>query len=65
MSTLVKSARRIRENLIVLICTLVAALLVWRGLTFDHGLTDLPTASICVALAISLVFTGIAAADTQ
>ena len=65
MSTLVKSARRIRETIIVLICTAIAAILIWRGLTYDRDIPDLTTYSLCVALAFSLVFTGIAAIDCR
>jgi len=65
VSTLIKSARRIRETMIVLICTAIAVILVWRGLTYDHGVADLMTASLCIALALCLILTGIAAADCR
>jgi len=65
VSAHVKSARRIRETIIVLICTAIAAILIWRGLTYDHGVADFTTASMSVALALSLVFTGIALTDQQ
>ena len=65
MSTLIKRARRIRESTTLLICTAVAGILVWRGLTFDHGEADLTTAFFYIALAFSLIFTGITAADRQ
>ena len=59
MSTLIKNGRRIRENSILLICTLLAVVIVWRGVIF----ADLLAAYMCIALGISLVFTGIALVD--
>ncbi len=59
MSTLIKNGRRIRENIIVLICSILAVAIVWRGVNFG----DLLAAYMCIALGISLVFTGIALVD--
>ena len=59
MSTLIKNGRRIRENMIVLICSILAVIVVWRGVIFG----DLLAAYMCIALGISLVFTGIALVD--
>ena len=59
MSTLIKSTRRLRENFIMLICSFLAVALVWRGVIF----ADLLAAWMCIALAICLVFTGIALVD--
>ena len=59
MSTLIKNGRRIRENTIVLICSILAVVIVWRGVIFG----DLLAAYMCIALGISLVFTGIALVD--
>jgi len=61
VSTLIKNGRRIRENTIVLICSLLAVIIVWRGVIFG----DLLAAYMCMALGISLVFTGIAMADCR
>ena len=59
MSTLIKGARSIRENFFLLICTTLAAVMIWRGMTF----ADLLAAWMCIALAVCLVFTGIALVD--
>ena len=59
MSTLIKSGRRIRENFILLICTVVAVGIVWRGMIFG----DMVAVWFCVALGLCLVFTGIALVD--
>lgn len=61
MSTLIKSTRRIRENFFLLICTTLAAFMIWRALI----IADLLAAWMCVALAICLVFTGIALLDCR
>jgi len=45
-----------RKHRRLVICTIIAAIIVWRGLTYDHGVADFTTASISIALAISLVF---------
>ncbi len=59
MSTLIKNGRRIRENIILLVCSFVAVAIVWRGVTFG----DFLAAYMCMALGISLVLTGIALVD--
>ena len=59
MSTLIKNGRRIGENMIVLVCSLLAVLIVWRGVIFG----DLLAAYMCIALGFSLVLTGIALVD--
>ena len=64
MSVIIKkSARLIRHNLAILICIFVAGFFIWRGLTYNHGFTDLLTAGMCTALAFSLILTAIAASD--
>jgi len=59
VSTLIKSGRHIFATSILLICTVMAVGLVWRGIVFG----DMLTAYMCVALGVSLVFTGIALVD--
>jgi len=59
VSTLIKNGRRIRENTIVLICSILAVVIIWRGVNFG----DILTSYMCIALGISLVFTGIALVD--
>jgi len=59
VSTLIKGGRRICENIILLICTVLAVAIIWRGVIF----ADLLAAWMCMALGISLVFTGIALVD--
>jgi hypothetical protein len=59
VSTLIKSGRRIRENFILLICTSLAVVVVWRGVIIG----DLMAAWMCIALGVCLVFTGIALVD--
>jgi len=59
VSTLIKGTRRIRENLILLICTALAVVVTWRGVIYG----DFLAAYMCLALGISLVFTGIALVD--
>lgn len=59
MSSFIKSSRRIRENIILLICTVLAVAIIWRGVIF----ADLLAAYMCIALGFCLVFTGIALVD--
>jgi hypothetical protein len=62
VSTLIKkSAKLFRRNLLILLCTLAGIYLVWRGLTYDHGVGDMLTSVMCIALALCLVLTAIAA----
>jgi hypothetical protein len=59
VSTLIKGTRRIRENIILLICTALAVAIIWRAVIF----ADLLAAWMCIALGFCLVFTGIAWVD--
>jgi hypothetical protein len=59
VSTLIKGGRHIFSNSILLVCTVIAGAIVWRGIVFG----DLLAAYMCVALGVSLVFTGIALVD--
>ena len=59
MSTLIKNGRRIGENMIGLVCSFLAVIVVWRGVIFG----DLLAAYMCIALGFTLVLTGIALVD--
>ena len=61
MTTLIKSGRRIRENFILLVCTTLAVVIVWRGVIVG----DLLAAWMCIALGLCLIFTGIALMDCR
>ena len=62
MSTLIKGAKFLRHSGTILICTILAGAVVWRALTYEFS-PDPATFTICVLLAICLIFTGIAATD--
>jgi len=59
VSTLIKSGRHIGQNIVLLVCTFLAVAIVWRGVVFG----DFLAAYMCIALGISLIFTGIALVD--